>query len=106
MRAWIALIRSIARMSPVGLRVNLYAPCDVPMAMASASSCVALTKSAAWSGSVSSISRVIVPSAPWPSSLSPFIVSSEPRQPSSPSTVTPIACAMPTTFFVTSMLYS
>ena len=40
MRAWIALIRSIARMSPVGLRVNLYAPCDVPMAIASASSCV------------------------------------------------------------------
>ena len=106
MRAWIALIRSIARMSPVGLRVNLYAPCEVPIAMASASSCVALTKSAAWSGSVSSISRVIVPSAPCPSSLSPIIVSSEPRQPSSPSTVTPIACAVATTFRVTSMLYS
>ncbi len=74
-------------MSPVGLRENLYAPCDVPIAMASASSCVRFTKWAAWSGSVSSISRVITPSAPWPSSLSPIIVSSEPRQPSSPSTV-------------------
>ena len=74
------------------------------MAIASASSCVFLTKSAAWSGSVSSISRVIVASVPWPSSLSPFIVSSEPRQPSSPSTVTPIACAISTTLRVTSTL--
>ena len=36
------MIRSIARMSPVGLRENLYAPCEVPIAIASASSCVFL----------------------------------------------------------------
>ena len=34
-----------------------------------------------------------LPSAPWPSSASPCPVSSEPRQPSSPSTETPTACA-------------
>ena len=67
------------------------------MAMANASSWVRLTKSAACSGSVSNWSRVIVASVPWPSSLSPFMVSSEPRQPSSPSTVTPTLCAMSTT---------
>ena len=38
--------------------------------------------------SVSSCSRVMWPSAPWPSSLSPFIVSSEPSTPSSASTET------------------
>jgi hypothetical protein len=41
-------------MSPVGFRVNLYAPWLVPIAIASASSCVRLTKSAACSGSVRS----------------------------------------------------
>ena len=41
---------------------------------------------------------------PWPSSLSPCMVSSDPRQPSSPSTVTPRAWAMATTFCVTSTL--
>jgi hypothetical protein len=35
--SWIARMRSMARMSPVGLRVNLYAPCEVPIAIASAS---------------------------------------------------------------------
>src|SRR5260363_182793 len=38
--------------------------------------------------------------------LSPRIVSSEPRQPSSASTVTPIACAKPATCCVTSTLYT
>jgi len=36
--------------------------------------------------------------------LSPFMVSSEPRHPSSPSTVMPSACAMSTTLRVTSTL--
>ncbi|CFN71721.1 Uncharacterised protein [Bordetella pertussis] len=72
--------------------------------MASASSWVRRTKSAACSGSVSSCSMVSLPSAPWPSSLSPCMVSSEPRQPSSPSTVTPSLWAMSTTFLVTSTL--
>ena len=76
------------------------------MAIASASHCVLATKSAAWATSVSSCSRVMVPSAPWPSSLSPFMVSSEPSTPSSASTVTPIECANFTTSFDTSTLYS
>ena len=50
MRAWIALMRSMSRISPVGGRVNLYAPCDVPIATASASTPVFATKSAAWLG--------------------------------------------------------
>ena len=37
------------------------------------------------------------PSAPWPSSFSPWPYSSEPRQPSSPSTDTPWAWASSTT---------
>ena len=78
----------------------------MPIAIASASHCVFLTKSAAWSGSVSSCSRVIVPSAPWPSSLSPRIVSSDPSTPSSASTVTPIECAKSTTLREVSTLYS
>src|SRR5260364_375288 len=89
----------------IGL-LNFDAPCDVPIAIASASHCVFCTKSAAYSGSVSNCSRRIAPSAPWPSSLSPGIVSSEPRQPSSASTVTPIACAKPATCCVTSTLYT
>jgi fructose-bisphosphate aldolase class II len=36
MRAWISLIRSIRNTSPVGSAVNLYAPCEVPIAIASA----------------------------------------------------------------------
>jgi hypothetical protein len=78
----------------------------VPMAMASASSWVALTKSAACSGSVSSIEWSSLPSAPMPSSSPASPVSSEPRQPSSPSTVTPSAWAICTTLRVTSTLYS
>src|SRR5471032_1935249 len=62
------------------------------MAIASASHWVRCTKSAACATSVSNCSRVMVPSAPWPSSLSPFMVSSEPSTPSSASTVTPMAC--------------
>ncbi len=99
-------MRWIDRISPVGFFVNLYAPCDVPIAIASASHCVSVTKSAACSTSVSSCSRVIVPSAPWPSSLSPFIVSNEPSTPSSASTVTPIECAISMTLRDTSTLYS
>ena len=46
------------------------------------------------------------PSAPEPSSSPAMPVSSEPRQPSSPSTDTPQACAMATVRRVTSALYS
>ena len=47
-------MRSIASTSPVGLRVNLYAPWLVPMATASASTPVSATNRSASSGSVSS----------------------------------------------------
>ena len=45
--AWISAITSMASMSPVGRRVNLYAPWLVPIATASASTPVRWTKSAA-----------------------------------------------------------
>ncbi|KAF5293956.1 hypothetical protein FQR65_LT20045 [Abscondita terminalis] len=70
------------------------APWLVPMAMASASSWVLRTSrrlvrsAAAWSNGPA------CRRPPWPSSLSPCMVSSEPRQPSSPSTVTPSLWAM------------
>jgi hypothetical protein len=73
----------------------------VPIATASASTPVAATNSAAWSGSVRSC-----PSAPCPSSASPWPLSSEPRQPSSPSTETPTAWASSQTWRVTLTLYS
>src|SRR5512140_595865 len=106
MRAWISLMRLIAKVSPVGGLVNLYAPWLVPMAMASASTWVALTNCAASLGSVSNWSCDSAPSAPWPSSFSPWPDSSEPRQPSSPSTETPTACDISTTLLVTLTLYS
>ena len=64
------------------------------MAMASASTLVSRTNFTASSGLVSSWSWLSLPSAPWPSSLSPVPVSSEPSTPSSPSTETPPRCAM------------
>src|SRR5512139_2853206 len=76
------------------------------MAMASASTWVSLTNSAASFGSVSNWSWLNTPSAPWPSSFSPWPDSSEPRQPSSPSTETPTACDISTTLRVTLTLYS
>ena len=45
-----------------------------------------------------------LPSAPWPSSLSPMPVSSEPSTPSSPSTDTPPMWARSTTWLVTRTL--
>src|ERR1039457_758638 len=67
------------------------------MAMARASRPVSLTNSTAWSGAV----RWLRPSrpVPWPSSIPP-------RQPISPSTVIPLACAISTTWRVASTLYS
>ena len=103
---WISAILLIARTSPVGFLVNLYAPWLVPIAMAKASTFVFATKSAASSGSVKSISVESSPSNPWPSSASPFPVSKDPKQPNSPSTLTPTECAKSTTFFVTATLYS
>src|ERR1700757_4999760 len=56
------------------------------MAIASASTWVSLTNFTASSGLVRSWSCDSLPSAPWPSSLSPMPVSSEPSTPSSPPT--------------------
>jgi fructose-bisphosphate aldolase class II len=73
-------------------------------AMASASTLVSLTNFTASSGLVRSWSWLSVPSAPWPSSLSPLPVSSEPSTPSSPSTEMPPRCAMSVTALVTPTL--
>ena len=86
--AWISLILSIASVSPVGGFENLYAPWLVPIAIASASTFVWSTNFEASSGSVRSWSCDKIPSAPTPSSFSPVPVSSDPRQPISPSTET------------------
>ncbi len=93
-RRWMSSMISIARMSPSGSRENLYAPWLVPIATASASTPVRSTNSSAWAGSVRQISP-----EPTPSSMPPSV-------PSSPSTVTPRACAYSTTFFVTATLSS
>lgn len=47
-------MRSIAKISPVGGRVNLYAPCEVPTAIASASTWVSATNLLASSTDVKS----------------------------------------------------
>ena len=94
----------MAKMSPVGGRVNLYAPWLVPQAIAKASTLVLLTKSTASSGSVSICSSVNLPTAPTPSSSPASPVSKEPKQPSSPSTETPHAWAISTARWVTSTL--
>jgi len=72
------------------LLVNLYAPCDVPIAIASASHWVFFTKSAACSTSVSNCSRVMVAFG----AVAVFLVAlhgfERASTPSSASTVTPM----------------
>jgi hypothetical protein len=72
MRAWISLMRSMARMSPVGFGelVGAVAGADGDGQRVAVG---LLDEVGGLLGSVSSWLAVIVPSAPWPSSLSPFI---------------------------------
>ena len=95
----------MARVLPVGGLVNLYAPWDVPIAIAKASTPVCRTKSAASSGSVSICAWLNMPEAPEPSSSPARPVSNDPSTPNSPSTETPMAWAISTIFLVTSILY-
>ena len=92
--------------SPVGGRVNLYAPWLVPTAIASASTPVSFTKRTASSTLVSIWSWLNLPTAPTPSSSPASPVSKLPNTPISPSTDTPQAWEKFTTVRVTSTLYS
>ena len=104
---WISTMRSMASTSPVGALVNLYAPWLVPIAIASASHPVCCDEV----GSLVGIGEHLVARELALGAHAVLLarlagLERLPRTPSSPSTVTPTACAMRQTSFVTSTLYS